>query len=230
MPLELNDITYRYPAAEWDVFTHLSLTMAEPGFNALFGPSGVGKTSLAKIITGTITDFSGTLSITGLSHLLYSYNLERLPGWSSIGDHLRKNISPARLALSGEIISVFGLDEYMDSRYPQLSLGQKNRINLARYLLQDFDLLIMDESLANVDEPTRERIILAMKSMFPDKYFLYISHNALEVARYCREIFILREGGKTPQSTLVRGLDFGAEQQPGGKELDNVVLEIMNAA
>ena len=55
----------------------------------------------------------------------------------------------------------------MESRFAQLSLGQQNRTNLTRYLLQDFDLLIMDESLANVDELTKEKIIQKIKEMFP---------------------------------------------------------------
>ena len=54
-----------------------------------------------------------------------------------------------------------------------------------RYLLQDFDVLIMDESLANVDELTREKIILKIKALFPERCFLYISHNVAEVARFC---------------------------------------------
>ena len=62
----------------------------------------------------------------------------------------------------------------MGKRFNQLSLGQKNRINLIRYLVQDFQMLIMDESLANVDELTREQIILKIKLMFPDRLFLYI--------------------------------------------------------
>ena len=48
-------------------------------------------------------------------------------------------------------------------RFAQLSMGQCNRVNLVRYLLQTFGILIMDESLANVDEPTRQTIILQNK-------------------------------------------------------------------
>ncbi len=59
----------------------------------------------------------------------------------------------------------------MESRFAQLSLGQQNRTNLTRYLLQDFDLLIMDESLANVDEITKEKIIQKIKEMFPNSLF-----------------------------------------------------------
>ncbi len=90
------------------------------------------------------------------------------------------------------------------SRFSQLSLGQQNRINLIRYLLQDFDLLIMDESLANVDELTREKIILTIKATFPDRYFLYISHNVVEVSKFCREIVVFRGARKRPRTDRQR--------------------------
>ena len=67
---------------------------------------------------------------------------------------------------------VFSLENLLDSRFPQLSLGQKNRVNLVRYLVQDFDLLILDESLANVDEKLRQTILLHLKKRFPNKMFL----------------------------------------------------------
>ena len=56
-------------------------------------------------------------------------------------------------------------------RYSQLSMGQCNRVNLLRYLLQDFSMLIMDESLANVDEPTRQAILYTIKTTFPEAGF-----------------------------------------------------------
>ena len=84
-----------------------------------------------------------------------------------------------------ELVEIFGLSDCITSRFDQLSMGQQNRVNLIRYLLQDCDLLIMDESLANVDERTREKIILAIKAMFPERYFIYISHNVMEVAKFC---------------------------------------------
>ena len=228
--IECIDISYRYPGAETYVFQNLSLCIPEPGFNALFGPSGVGKTSLARIITGALTTCTGQVTYNGLNTILYSYNLERLPGWSSIGDHLDKIISPSQKHRLDDIIDVFGLEECMNSRFPQLSMGQKNRINFARYLLQDFDVLIMDEILANVDEPTRERIILNVKEMFPDKHFLYISHNAIEIAKYGKQILILRDIKKTPQIKSVEGLDFREGQDLDSKKLEIILLEIMNAA
>jgi ABC-type bacteriocin/lantibiotic exporter with double-glycine peptidase domain len=90
MRIECQNVTFRYPRAESAVFEDLSFQMEGPGFNALFGPSGVGKTSIARMLIGELESFSGQLSIRGLERILYSYNLERLPGWSAVGSHLER--------------------------------------------------------------------------------------------------------------------------------------------
>jgi ABC-type Mn2+/Zn2+ transport system ATPase subunit len=96
-------------------------------------------------------------------------------------------------------------------------------------LLQEFDLLIMDESLANVDEVTKEKIILKMKAMFPHRCFLYISHNVVEVAKFCKQILILRSLHKTPQTLSIRGQDYANGMPPPQKDLEDTMLEIVNA-
>lgn len=229
MRIECLDILYQYPGAELPLFDNLNLTISEPGFHALFGPSGVGKTSLAKIISGEISHQSGQLRIEGIDTILYSYNLERLPGWSSVGRHLKKITAPSMTSFSDELIGEFGLEGLMDQRFSQLSLGQQNRINLIRYLLQDFQLLIMDESLANVDELTREKILLKIKAQFPDRIFLYISHNVVEVARFCRLICVFRANRKNPQVRILKGQDRTWDQALDDKQMESTMLEIMNA-
>ncbi|MEE8540987.1 MAG: ATP-binding cassette domain-containing protein [Desulfobacterales bacterium] len=230
MTIELRKITFKFPTAERNVFDDLSLKLSEPGFHALFGPSGVGKTTLARILSGDIEADSGEVSTVHISPLLYSYNLERLPGWSSVGTHLEKIIQPRQKTKKDEIINDFGVAKCMASRFSQLSLGQQNRVNLARYLLQDFELLIMDESLANVDELTRGQIILKIKKMFPQAYFLYISHNVIEVSKYCRHIFVLRSCAKNPQIIKVNGQDYQGVKDLRQEDLDKTMLEIMNAS
>jgi len=224
------NIVYRYPGASAALFQGLSFQLKEPGFNALFGPSGVGKTSLAKIIVGEIKDFTGAVRADGMNRLLYAYNMERLPDWSSVGKHLDR-VSPETAGdRKGALIEAFGMANYLGRRFSQLSLGQQNRINLMRYLLQEFELLIMDESLANVDEKTRESIILNIKAMFPDRYFLYISHNVVEVSKYCREILVLRGGGKQPQTVRLTGIDIRNQRPLDRDRLEKTMLEIMNAS
>lgn len=228
--IDCRNIRYRYPNAEAEVFAGLSFCVRGPGFHALFGPSGVGKTTLARMIAGNGRRYEGRIETPGVARTLYSYNLERLPGWSCVGDHIAKVTPPSRRERMGDLIRSFGLEACMDARFSQLSLGQKNRANLTRYLVQDFDLLIMDESLANVDESTRERIILKIKRMFPEKGFLYISHNVAEVSKFCRQVVVLREAVKQPQAISIEGLDIAPDQPLDKSKLERAMLEIVHAA
>ncbi len=228
--LEANRICYRYPNAEGEVFNDLGLRIERPGFHALFGPSGVGKTTLARLLAGAIHGFAGTIERDGIRQVLYTYNLERLPGWSSVRAHLDAVAPAGARALLHELIAVFGVEAPVDARFGSLSLGQQNRVNLIRYLLQDFELLVMDESLANVDEATRERIILKIKELFPGRAFLYISHNVTEVARYCDQVLVLRGPSRSPQIASLQGRDHRNGAHSDTAALERTVLEIVHAA
>jgi ABC-type multidrug transport system ATPase subunit len=230
MRIECQNISYRYPQTEAVVFDHLNCCLEGPGFHALFGQSGMGKTTLARMIAKELTGYSGRILFPEHFRVLYTHNMERFPGWAGIGE-LMTSIMPAagqdRLNL---LVDIFGIHPVMNARFSQLSLGQKNRANLIRYLLQEFDLLIMDESLANVDETTRSRIILTLKTLFPEKYFVYISHNMMEIARFCNQIIVLRTPDKQPQTHVIAGLDLLKDGDPAAEDLERTMLEIVHAA
>lgn len=229
MNLEFKNLKFHHPGGEGDVFENLAGSIEGAGFHALFGPSGVGKTTLAGIISGRITGYAGQLETRGISKILYSYNLERLPGWCTVEAHFDDVRSDIGRMVMDELIDTFRLKECMTSRFNRLSLGQQNRVNLVRYLLQDFDLLIMDESLANVDETTKTEIILKIKHLFPNRCFIYISHNVVEVARFCRQILILRHASSHPQMVSVMGGNDTGNGPAGQEDLEKTMLEIMHA-
>jgi ABC-type multidrug transport system ATPase subunit len=230
MRLACRQATFRYPQAASAVFENLDFDMPGPGFNALFGPSGVGKTSLARLLLGERDGFAGEIQMPGINRVLYTYNTERLPGWAAVGQHLERIIAPRQRSQKDQLVELFDMTPHLGSRFAQLSLGQKNRINLIRYLLQDFEMLIMDESLANVDEPTREKILLGIKARFPDKFFLYISHNVIEVSKFCRHILVMAGKGRISPAAMVAGQDFSRDRPLKRDPLERTMLEIMNAA
>ncbi len=229
MRLVCRNIDYTYPGGASPVISNLSMEIEHSGFHALFGPSGVGKSSLAQVIAKLVEPQSGTVEHPGGDAIFYSHNMERLPDWSSVGRHMQRITPVHNLGLGAELIAAFGLEPFLDQRFSQLSLGQQNRINLLRYLVQDFQILIMDESLANVDEQTRKQILLTIKGYFPDTMFIYISHNLLEVATFCKQIWVLRDRHTTPQVVCRPGLDVQSDQVLESAQLDRCMLEIMNA-
>jgi ABC-type multidrug transport system ATPase subunit len=227
--LECKDIGYKYPGTNTEVFKDMSYRISGPGFHALFGPSGVGKTTLAKMMTGDIKNFSGEIAKSYIGRVLYTYNLERIPGWSTVREHLETSTPESNKAKFEDLVTTFGMEIFINSRFSQLSLGQQNRTNLVRYLLQDFDLLVMDESLANVDEVTKESIILKMKTTFPDRCFLYISHNVAEVAKFCKQNLVMRGRHKNPQTVSIIGQDYSSAKNLDKNNLEQTMLEIVNA-
>jgi ABC-type multidrug transport system ATPase subunit len=229
MLLDCKDISFKYPGSNTEVFKDMSYRISGPGFHALFGPSGVGKTTLAKMMTGDIKNFSGEISKSNIQRVLYTYNLERIPGWSTVREHLETTTPVSNKAKLEDLVTTFGMETYITSRFSQLSLGQQNRTNLIRYLLQEFDLLVMDESLANVDEVTKESIILKMKTTFADRCFLYISHNVAEVAKFCKQILVLRGRHKSPQTVSILGQDHSDDKDLDKKYLEQTMLEIVHA-
>jgi len=223
MHISCKHLYYSYPGADLPIFSNLDWSLEGPGFFALFGLSGTGKTTLARLISGELSPNRGKIERPEARHILYAHNAERLPGWETVGAHLRSVTKASKASLLATLLKDYEMEPYLEGRFSGLSMGQKNRINLARYLVQEFDLLIADEVLANVDEPTRNHILERMKSLFPQKTFLYISHNVLEVARFSQAVYVLPHGSTSGTESIYKISSL--DQQEGSETPEELIRE-----
>lgn len=201
--IDCQKISFAYPDAS-PLFDDLSIAIPNRGVYGMFGASGVGKTTLARLLTGMMRPDTGRIASQGLS--LYTHSNERLPGWAPLERYLRR-LAPNPVANRdiSHWMHRFGLDGCRNRTFGRLSKGQQNRANLLRYLLLDFNTLVMDESLANVDAAVRHRILEDVAKTYPDRAFVYISHHISDVTRFCRRILVLRPGSPSVTAVWVDG-------------------------
>ena len=209
--LKISDLTFSYPNRE--VFKDSSLLLSDIGFHALFGPSGVGKSTLAKIIASM--NIGGNVSFDVLpNRILYCHNKERIPLWQTVAQHFKDIVSHEKRSLLNDLLVEFSIDDSKLFAKPnELSTGESNRINLLRYLLQDFDLLIMDEVLSGVDEKTRDNILSYIKRAFDDKSFIYISHDVKSVVVFCKEIIVLWDLPVCGEIKILKGMNMNESSE-----------------
>lgn len=233
MYLRCEDLSFAYSNDAPPVFRGVHFSLSEPGFYALFGLSGVGKSTLARLLTTRYADRDGVMSgtiRTDMKNILYAHDSERLPGWISIERHLYEVVPSKQHGLLEELILEYGLKDVVPHRFSSLSMGQKNRVNLIRYLLQDWDMLITDEVLANVDEPTRYTILSSIKTLFSNRIILYISHNAIEVVRFAKNIFVLPQIMKRGGLIQMQGIDQLPDAIPHEQTVQTRLYELLKAA
>lgn len=221
-------LSFSYP--ERALFDNISFRIEAPGFHSILGRSGTGKSTLAKILSGLLEGWNAT-NVVLPDHVLYCHENERLPPWQSVGRHIYSVTTESQIPLLHELIKKFALNKSILDLYPyQLSSGQNNRINVIRYLLQDFDLLILDEALSNVDEATRISILATIKALFSTQMFLYVSHHLLEVTAYSKTILFLGQSPNIAELKNLEGLDLPIYTSTDANRLTERLKKVMEYA
>ena len=165
----------------------VSLTVNKPQVVAVIGSSGAGKSTLIRCINRLVEPTAGQirlndLDVTTLSRrelrkarrrmgmIFQEYNLvERLTvmenllsgrlGYVSLWQAYRRNYPPHDIAAAFELLDRVGLNDYQDTRADALSGGQRQRVGIARALMQQPDLLLVDEPTASLDPKTSRQIM-----------------------------------------------------------------------
>jgi peptide/nickel transport system ATP-binding protein len=190
--LEITDVSFRYTSASPWLFRNLNLTVAPGEIVGLQGPSGQGKTTLARLIGGYLAPSKGAVTINGAKlsadgfcrvQLLFQHpELAVDPRWK-IRSILAEGYSPRQAQLDDFDIQADWLD-----RYPcEMSGGQLARISLVRALGPDVEYLIADEITSMLDALTQARIwrSLIRYSKHHRIGMLVISHDSALLKRLC---------------------------------------------
>lgn len=160
----------------------VSLTVGAGQRVALLGPSGVGKTTLLRIIAGLDRDFAGTRSVP--ERLAMVFQEPTLLPWRTALANLTLPTGATR-AEAAALMAQVGLAG-REAAYPrQLSLGQQRRLSLARAFAARPGILLMDEPFASLDEATRDRMLDLTAQLLDSSGagLILVTHDPAEAAR-----------------------------------------------
>lgn len=201
--IEFKHIAFAY--ADKSIFTDLSLSIPLDGFGtALMGKSGIGKTTLIKLIIGMLKPYNGNISLPDntifsyipqspvlFEHLSIKENVEYLKHSKEYGKYFEsKRIN--------ELVALLGIEDLISNNTPveDLSGGQKQMIMLLRAMAIKPTVLVLDEPLTGLDQITKTKIMNSLVELCSTygTHLLYITHHLEEAKYLCENIlYFLQE-------------------------------------
>ena len=179
------------------VLAPLSLTLRGGAWTVLLGPSGVGKSTLLRAIAGLLP------GVPGLGPAAMMPQQDLLVPWRdalanvTLGAHLRGQ--PPDLDRARALLAEVGLDPADHRKRPaQLSGGMRQRVALARTLMEDRPLVLLDEPFSAVDAPTRHRLQTLAARLLAGRTVLLVTHDPLEALRLADQMFLLAGSPAAP--------------------------------
>ncbi len=224
--VDLVDIWKRFPGVIANAGANLTV---RPGtVHAVLGENGAGKTTLMNVLAGVYRPESGSVLIGGHEHafanpaaaidagVVMVHQEFRLIPTFTVAENVALGQSPRILAKRsieesvGELAERFGLATEPDKEVWQLSMGERQRVEILKALWRDAKVLILDEPTAVLtpDEATElGRIVAAMAA--DGRSIIFISHKLDEVTAFCDEATVLRGGSTVAASLPVQDIDAG---------------------
>lgn len=195
-PLRAEDVSLSF--GEITVFQRLSLEITIGEFVAVVGPSGCGKTTLLNLFSQFLKPSSGKVEYAGRMRMVYQ--LDSLFPWQTVAENialgLRHLEDPAeRQRQLDEMLRLINLEEFADHYPHQLSGGMRQRVELARALAGDTDILLLDEPFSSLDYLTRLRMRGELSRMLQQRprTVVLVTHDIEEAAQLADRIVVLSE-------------------------------------
>ena len=209
--IEFKNLTFRYPDADYDALENVSFRINAGENVGIIGKTGSGKTTVVDLILRTYNVPDGTLFIDGQDvntipiktvrkfsayvpqdNFLFSDTIENNIAFATDGGSIDDVIRAAELSDVHENISEFAekYDTVLGERGVTVSGGQKQRISIARALMKDANILVLDDSVSAVDTETERVIISNLRENRLGKTTILIAHRISTVEKMDKIIFI----------------------------------------
>ena len=198
--LQLNAVDSGYNGV--DVLQKIDLSITEPSIYVVLGPNGAGKTTLLRTIGGILEPHRGTVTFDGQDvyrsretrkRMSYLSHLNALPEEMTVREALGFYASIEGGDVS-RVMETLQLGPLADVKVPKLSQGQKKRVSIAKTLLNERDLYLLDEPTSNLDPAMAKEVRDLLLEFSKRKIVLYSSHNLYE-AKEIGTYLVLIKGG-----------------------------------
>ena len=204
--IKIDNVSFRYADGDRYVIDHFTHEFAPGSKTAILGETGIGKTTLFRLILGFIkptegkVDVGGTLSYVPQGNTLMSgtirYNLQ-LAKPEATDEELNAVLHTACADFVSELPD--GIDTELGERGSGLSEGQAQRIAIARGLLHAGNILLLDEISSSLDDATEQELYRRLFAAYPQKTMLFITHRTT-VAELCDGVIRLKADDVMPGS------------------------------
>jgi NitT/TauT family transport system ATP-binding protein len=205
LAVSLRDVTKTYDSGVM-ALGPLDLAVARGEFVSLLGPSGCGKSTALRLIAQLASPTSGEVRIArheGESRpghgIGFVFQEPTLMPWTSVRENVRLPLKLAHVPVAeadarvAEALSRVGLSDFAESYPRELSGGMKMRVSLARALVTDPDILLMDEPFAALDEITRFRLNNDLLTLWRDlhKTVIFVTHSVFESVYLSQRVIVM---------------------------------------